>query len=215
MLQNAASEHLLGEITAAPADAPALLGPINWVGEQLQKAKLTVLRELSFWHMKRLARTVGESGVHTLVQRLQAATPARFHLMGHSFGCIVVTAATCGPKSGDSFTGTTRKINSLFLAQGAMSLWSFAGKDEITGLPDATGFYRDLVSDHLVTGPVVTTQSTHDTAVGIWYPLAALAADQVVLFTEPLPQFGGLGTWGVQGCDLPSADPMLDVTDSY
>ena len=169
--------------------------------------------------MKALARTVGESGVHDLVQDLQGATQARFHLMGHSFGCIVVTAATCGPQSKAGFAGTTRNIDSLFLVQGAMSLWSFADKDQITDLPGQTGFYQGLESGGLVKGPIVTTQSEHDWAVGKWYPLGAGLARQAVLFTAELPKYGGLGAYGIRGRSLPPDydpdGPLRGENDDY
>jgi hypothetical protein len=203
VLAGAAAAGLLGDASPVPAIAPASLGPISWVGAELQKAKLVVLRKLSFWHMKARARTVGESGVHDLFQRLQAATAARFHLMGHSFGCIVMTATICGPLTGSTFPGPARKINSLFLVQGAMSLWSFAEAGTITGLPDETGFYCAPLSAGLVAGPIVTTTSAHDTAVGLWYPLGAAAAGQERLLLPELPQYGGLGAFGIRGRELP------------
>src|SRR5262249_6424387 len=56
---------------------------------------LSPLRQLSFWMMKDRARTLGESAGTSLVAKLMNAVPAgrtvRFHLMGHSFGCIVVS----------------------------------------------------------------------------------------------------------------------------
>lgn len=67
---------------------------------------LSPVRQLSFWTMKKRARVVGERDVHRVLRQLQAPTPpaaapsARIHLMGHSFGCIVMTAALAGPVSG-------------------------------------------------------------------------------------------------------------------
>ena len=53
-----------------------------------------------------------------------AAPPkARFHLMGHSFGCIVVSATVAGPAGRPTLP---RPVDSLFLVQGALSLWSYA-----------------------------------------------------------------------------------------
>ena len=41
---------------------------------------------------------MGERAVHPLLVNLQTQAPqARCHLMGHSFGCIVMTAAITGP----------------------------------------------------------------------------------------------------------------------
>ena len=70
---------------------------------------------------------------------LQDASDARFHLMGHSFGCIMMTAATAGPVSGGQMTDPLpRPIDSLFLVQGAMSLWSFAERSRLP--PNAPGY---------------------------------------------------------------------------
>ena len=61
---------------------------------------LAPLRTLSFWKMKDRARRFGESGGAPLLADLMSAAAGRgvrFHLMGHSFGCIVVSAAVAGP----------------------------------------------------------------------------------------------------------------------
>src|SRR3546814_13366531 len=75
--------------------------------------------QLSFWQMKDRARSVGERGVAGLLRKLQGAASeyTRFHLMGHSFGCIVVSAAIAGEP------GATppKPVASAFLAQGALS----------------------------------------------------------------------------------------------
>jgi hypothetical protein len=54
---------------------------------------LGIVRILSYWTMKKRARLIGENGMHCFVKELQRATAAqntRIHLMGHSFGCIVI-----------------------------------------------------------------------------------------------------------------------------
>ena len=59
-------------------------------GGGLSDGLLSPLRQLSFWTMKKRARTVGEGGGHDLLRHMHAANPkTRLHLMGHSFGCIV------------------------------------------------------------------------------------------------------------------------------
>jgi hypothetical protein len=98
---------------------------------------LAPLRVLTFWHMKRRALHVGAVGVATLLARLQDAAPAaRFHLMGHSFGCIVVSAAVAGREP-----RAHRPIASLALVQGAMSLWSFSACQHWTAPADAGSQY--------------------------------------------------------------------------
>ena len=82
------------------------------------------LQQLSFWKMKDRARAIGESGAHALLVRLMKASrpETRFHLMGHSFGCIVVSATVAGAPKGEQLP---RPVDSLFLVQGALSLWSY------------------------------------------------------------------------------------------
>ena len=64
---------------------------------------LALPRTLSFWMMKDRARRFGEGEGHTLLNDVQrAAQPSRevrFHLMGHSFGCIVASAMLAGPSA--------------------------------------------------------------------------------------------------------------------
>src|SRR5204863_6883569 len=64
-----------------------------------------ILRNLSFFKMKDRARTIGETSLHTLLADLQRVASetgrdVRFHLMGHSFGCVVVSATLAGPPGG-------------------------------------------------------------------------------------------------------------------
>jgi len=67
--------------------------PVNFGGWSWGRL-LAPLRTLSFWKMKDRACQVGESGGYKLLTQLQraAAEGVRFHLMGHSFGCIVVSS---------------------------------------------------------------------------------------------------------------------------
>jgi hypothetical protein len=205
----------------AGAPAPAgdlLLGPIDGLAELAKKAKdalLMPVRQLSFWTMKRRAKVVGERGIHDLVVAIQTAAPnARIHLMGHSFGCIVVSAAVAGPVSsnGNLVSRLNDPVDSVFLVQGAMSLWSYA--DDVPFDPGSRGYFRVMrTGPTLVTGPIVTTRSTFDTAVGKLYPLGAKIVDDVLL-GEELPKFGGIGTWGIQGA-AGHDTPVLAATEDY
>jgi hypothetical protein len=49
-----------------------------------------------------------------------------------------------------------------------------------------------------VKGPIVTTRSTFDHAVGTFFPLGAKLGDERLLDDE-LPEFGGVGAFGIQG----------------
>ena len=180
-------------------------------GSSLLGGVLGPLRQLSFWKMKDRARLVGESGMHTLVRDLQSVRDVRIHLMGHSFGCIVASAIVRGPDGG---SGLPRPIASMVLVQGALSIWSFSPQ-----LPDATGqgYFHDVVARGRVKGPLVTTQSQHDSAVGRLYPWAAGVRSQVAF--DPLagyPKYAALGTFGVRGLGAAVDDrQMMPHTVDY
>ena len=100
-----------------------LLGD-GWFSK-LREAVLTPLRQLTFWSGKNHAREFGEGGAAEPRPRGSWRRPdARVHLMGHSFGTIVVSSAVRGP--GSRPTPPPRPVSSLFLVQGAVSLWAFA-----------------------------------------------------------------------------------------
>jgi hypothetical protein len=181
----------------------------------VRDALLMPVRQLSFWAMKHRAVRVGETGVHRLLSALQRAAPgAHFHLMGHSFGAIVVSAAISGPLAQGIITSRLpRPVNSLFLVQGAMSLWSFA--ERLPFPPNAAGYFRPVdVAPALVSGPIVATLSTFDRAVGTFFPLGARVGNELLLGNGDLPEYGGVGTFGIQGAGGFDV-PVLGVTGDY
>jgi hypothetical protein len=181
----------------AADEHPGLLGGRS--GRNIKDALLMPVRQMSFWAMKHRACHVGETGVHSLLIELQNNAPgARFHMMGHSFGCIVVSAAVAGPLDQGTVTSRLpRPVHSLFLVQGALSLWSFAVS--LPFPPHLPGYFRPVdVAPALVSGPIVATRSTFDQAVGTFFPLGARLGDDLLL-DDDLPEFGGVGTFGLQG----------------
>lgn len=168
---------------------------------------LAPLRVLTFWHMKRRARDVGASGAASVLGRLQQAAPtARFHLMGHSFGCIVVSSAVAAAEHAGR-----RPADSLTLAQGAMSLWSFCSS--IPSAPDRAGYFHPVIAKRLVSGPIVVTTSVHDRAVRTFYPIGAGSRGQVDYPADQLPTYGAIGTFGVRGPGIRVVDDDLRPVD--
>jgi hypothetical protein len=178
------------------------------VFDSIKNGILAGLRQTSFWLMKHRARTIGEQGMHQFVAVLQGRSTASIHLMGHSFGCIVVSSILGGPNGQDPLP---KPVKSVVLVQGALSLWSYA-----EDIPDSSnpGYFRHLLEKGAVSGPIVTTQSTHDSAVGIAYPAAVGVVGEVDFGVE-LPKFGGVGTWGIQGTSIADALVMLDQQGRY
>jgi len=176
---------------------------------------LAPLRLLSFWKMKDRAHQFGETGGFKLLSDLQRVAKAergvRFHLMGHSFGCIVVSDMLGGP---DGHGKLDHPVNSVVLMQGALSLWSYCS--DIPCAAGQTGYFHSIIADRKIAGPIITTQSEFDTAVGRFYPLGAGIRQQVNFVPGELPKYGGLGTFGAGGPDLEIVDlKMLSIDDSY
>jgi hypothetical protein len=174
---------------------------------------LAPLRQFPYWTMKKRARTIGESGMHEFVAALMSAAPnTRFHLMGHSFGCIVVSSILGGPGAAHALP---RAVDSAVLVQGALSLWSYA--DSIPA-ESGSGYYNPIPHRQTVRGPVVVTRSIHDRAVGIFYPLASAAVFANPSFdidSDEFPKYGGIGSFGIQGLpDLVNLS-MLDENRPY
>ncbi|WP_345750306.1 hypothetical protein [Microbacterium rhizophilus] len=200
-------DAVFAEATSAQAeDDGGLLGVGDWL-RGLRDAVLTPLRQLTFWHSKNHAREFGEGAVADLLRRVMGGTDARVHLIGHSFGTIVMAGAVRGP--GEFPDPPPRPVDSLFLMQGAVSLWAFA--DRAPGqFGGGIGYFADIVAPEFVRGPIVATRSRWDYAVGRFYPLAVGIVGQYLL-GEELPKFGGIGAWGIQGVagavELPALQP--------
>ncbi|MEO6804397.1 MAG: hypothetical protein ABI197_14255 [Granulicella sp.] len=144
----------------------------------------------TYYTMKDRAGIVGCTGVHQTILDLQAAAPAcLIHLLGHSFGGRVVTAAA------NSLT-KPRSIASLLLMEAAYSHnglaqnWDGQGND---------GAFRSVISVPKVDGITSITHSVNDTAVGRAYPLASRIMNQAASsFGGPDDKFGGMGSNGAQ-----------------
>ncbi|MEN3333319.1 MAG: hypothetical protein V7641_2684 [Blastocatellia bacterium] len=177
---------------------------------------LSPLRQISFWKMKDRARQFGETGAHEFLKQVQERTApprrVRIHLMGHSFGCIVVSAMIAGPAGKGQLP---RPVDSVALVQGAFSLWSYCAQ-----IPSAAhgtpGYFNSIVAEGKVKGPIITTQSKRDTAVGRFYPLGAGIRGDVDFALGNYPKFGGVGAFGVRGLESGVSDlKMLAAEGVY
>ncbi len=185
----------LGHLGALP---PAFLGGGL---KRLWGGALEVLRQMSYYTMKKRAGTVGEKGLGPALARLAASAPAlRVHLAGHSFGARLVSFALRGlPDDSTCLAGVT-------LLQGAFSHYAFSSRLPFdTGNGGALdGLYRR------VRGPLVSCHSLHDSALGVLYPLASRVSrqDDSVLGSDD-SRWGAVGHDGIQAVD-PCARLGLD-----
>jgi hypothetical protein len=169
---------------AAPDAAEALSGGLKKIGTRVWDGAKEMLRQATYFAMKRRAGTVGEHGLGPLLGALaQQAPGVRVHLIGHSFGARLVSFALRGLPPGV-------RVASVTLLQGAFSHYAFSGP-----LPfDAKGGALYGMQQR-VTGPVVACHSSHDQALGVFYPVASrLSGDD-----ESLLGFGD--RWGAMGHD--------------
>jgi hypothetical protein len=147
------------------------------------------LRQATYWQMKNRAGVVGQRGLGPLLGRLDA-TRVRVHLVGHSFGARLVSFTLAGLPPGSS------PVRAVTLLEGAFSHFAFANP-----LPfDASR--RGALAGMLgkINGPLVVCFSSHDSAVGTYYPLASFAAhDDSAAAIDPSFRWGGMGADGAQG----------------
>jgi len=188
--------------------------PVSFGDTRAGGIALLPLRLLSYRKMKDRAKQIGETGGASLLaeaQRMTVQRETRFHLMGHSFGCIVVSAMVAGAGDGQA---DVRAVNSLVLVQGAMSIWSLASR--IPAMPDRAGAFHRIVRDRRVAGPILTTMSRFDNAVADAYSRASLAGAWVPgglsdqLSFEPgqqdWPRYAAIGALGLRGEGLEIED---------
>lgn len=160
---------------------------------------LNLLNFTTYYEMKTRAGTVGSNGLAIVIDRLAPSVNA-IHLIGHSFGGRVVTAAAAAARS--------RKFKSMTLLQAAFSHNGFS--------KSMNGFFRKVVDEKKVSGPILITHSDKDRAVGIAYPLASrLNQDDRMALGDANDRFGGIGRNGAQKTDEAVKVTMLDATGSY
>ncbi|MEJ2889215.1 hypothetical protein [Actinomycetospora aeridis] len=146
-----------------------------------------VLRTLSYYEMKDRAGVVGASGLGPLVAGL-ARPDLRVHLAGHSFGARLVSFALT------ALEPATSPVASLTLVQGAFSHFAFSAT-----APVAAGAGRLAGHVDRVHGPLVSTHTPNDRAVGWWYPNASVLARQDnQASTSALYRWGAVGHDGYQ-----------------
>jgi hypothetical protein len=143
----------------------------------------------TYFQMKSRAGAVGRGGAATVLGRVREKQPTlRMHLVGHSFGARLVTAAASRlpPDSGPT---------TLTLLQAAFSHNALSRKFD----RQHDGAFRTVLSDRRLTGPIVITHTKNDVAVGIAYPLASkIARDAAAGLGDKDDPYGGMGRNGAQ-----------------
>ncbi|WP_210518993.1 hypothetical protein [Hymenobacter terricola] len=199
----------------APAVPAPTVGHASGIGSSffggIKAAAMNALNLTTYYQMKERAGTVGQGGVNELLRRIRADQQLKnlkIHLVGHSFGCRLLTAATAGADAGSS-----APVSSMTLLQGAFSHFGFS--DKYDGQHD--GFFRRVLRDRTVSGPIVVSHTRNDSAVGTMYPLASRLAGQVAqgIVGGPNDPYGGLGSNGAQKTPEATNGQLEDVGFAY
>jgi hypothetical protein len=114
--------------------------------------------------------------------------------MGHSFGARLVAYSLSGLPP--AATGAKSPVKTLYLIQGAFSHFAFANPvpDVLVSGPGALSAFVGNVN-----GPLLSTFSAADRAVGWWYPAASALAHEDAQAADDLTyQWGGMGHDGYQ-----------------
>jgi hypothetical protein len=172
-------------------DLPYAQGTTVSLGEEVSKifqgprsAVLWALNKLTYYTMKKRAGTVGESLASTVLDKLAPPAPLHLHLVGHSFGGRLVSAAVNALTSPPNVT-----LASVTLLEAAYSH---------NGLTQGVGPFAGAVAKPK--GPFTITHTHNDLACTIAYPLASrVAGDTISGFGDAGDAFGAMGANGPQG----------------
>jgi hypothetical protein len=163
---------------------------------------------LTTWYMmKNRSGIVGANGVAKAVRDLKAKRPGlKVHLVGHSLGGRLM--ASCAKSLADP----KLQPDSLTLLEAAFSHYGFS-PDAGGGTP---GFFRAVVQEKVVRGPLVATFSKLDTVVGKVYAVASrLAGDNVKAIGDANDPFGGIGRNGTQKTQEALVDKLHIAGQAY
>lgn len=191
-----------------PSNDETVATGMNFSWNGIVHGARNMLNFVTYYQMKERAGKVGVQGLHPVLLKIKEDIPnCRIHLIGHSFGARLVTAATAGPNNNSSLV-----VDTLTLLQAAFSHYSFAenydnGKD---------GLFRNVIAKHKVKGPIIISCTHNDKAVGLAYAIASRIARQSGEFLgDKDDYFGGMGANGAQKTPNAEKQFTLDKGISY
>lgn len=212
-----APESVISQLKAE-LESPSVA--LECFGLDLGNILLSFLRVFTFWTMKGRAAIVGQNGVASVLRDVKHMLQlhrrkVRLHLLGHSFGAKLVTAAVSAMANAPNIEPPL--VDTLILLLGAFSQFSFSSNIPIAS--GGAGYYADLVEGQLVTNPIVAIYSQYDLANKILYPLGMRLADPNTIYEwgDPQDRFGAMGANGAQGLETTQSRilGMLPLVESY
>ncbi len=168
----------------------------------------SVLNFTTYYVMKRRAGKVGQHGLAQSLAGVRAGRPSmRIHFAGHSFGARLVTMAAMA-LNGQSSAAP----DSMSLLQAAFSHNGFSASFPP---PNKPGFFRNVMDNACVKGPILVTHTFNDIPVRVAYSIASALSGDNASFTRRAPsQYGGLGANGAQFMGAEGVQGDLLQTDA-
>jgi hypothetical protein len=168
----------VGELGGAVGFGDFFSGPLD--------AAKKLLNFSTYFEMKARSGEIGAKGVAPVLGRIRQQRPdLNVHLVGHSFGARLVSA--CAKQLPQD------SIATMSLLQGAFSHHGFAREFE----PGHNGFFRAVIDNKAVRGPMVITKTANDKPVGVAYAIASRIANEAAAgLGDAGDRFGGIGRNG-------------------
>jgi hypothetical protein len=214
-------QQLFSNVADLVADNPL----VGWL-KQLRgdaNAKIAYLLNLFAYNEMKIRAGVVVGGLADHVLNPALADRKRIHLVGHSFGGRLMTAATAAAEGG--------KISNLTLLEGAFSHNALS----VDRVGPINGAFRAVIDNAKVAGRIAIAHSDHDAAVWIAYPLASrvfrdsyslslAASSHGQVLGGPTDRYGAIGANGPQnlnnvnrliftGTSLPGLNAGVHVLD--
>lgn len=163
-------------------------GGVGSAAVSFKNGARNMLNLFTYYSMKERAGLVGRTGAAQILDEIVTKKPAiRLHLIGHSFGGRLVTAAADAVK---------KPVQTLTLLQAAYSHNGLSANLDGKG---TKGFFNGVVAKKKVLGPIVISHTRNDRAVGLAYPLASrLNGDVASGLGDAADPHGGMGSNGAQ-----------------
>jgi len=199
---------ILGELTAPPLmSVDPEVGQAQGVGDTISNlvagpkaAAGRLFSYLTYYTMKKRAGRVGASLGRNLLPKINSVNPLRIHLIGHSFGARLVTAAVHAAPNNLA----SARLHSLALLQGAFSHHALGSAGGGMGAGAFEGAHRKL------DGPMVITHTHNDKAVTLAYAIASrLSRDNAKAVGDASDEYGAIGANGALRIENDCVNPPL------
>jgi hypothetical protein len=196
LLANLAQPPIL-KLTPAVGTVMGLGSTVQGLITGSRAAVCRFLNQLTYYEMKKRAGNVGVGLADAVLAKLTPARPIRLHLLGHSFGGRLVTAAA------NQWVPTNNvELFSVTILQGAYSHNALSPQIK----PGLAGAFPSVVGKP--TGPITITHTHNDLACTIVYALASrLSRDISQGIGDATDEFGAMGANGPQKLDPTRIEP--------